>query len=162
MVLAALVALTSQAVAYMQYAYFTQNAGGQPYPNLPGYANGVGTNALFNAPQGMFSSDDGSVVLVADTNNNVIRSVNPRTFAVSVLTGKPPVYIGTYGIGTNTVAYYSGNNNGVGTKAQFNNPSGGAFSQSNSIAYVADTSSCIIRQLQLVNNTAVVTTLAGR
>ena len=53
----------------------------------PGYRNGFGLEARFNAPQGMALSEDGSTLYVADTDNHAIRSVDVATGIVETLVG---------------------------------------------------------------------------
>jgi DNA-binding beta-propeller fold protein YncE len=59
---------------------------GNPATGL-GFANGVGTNAVFSSPRGVSVSPDGLSALVADTNNQLIRHVVISTGAVTTLTG---------------------------------------------------------------------------
>ena len=104
-----------------------------------GSADGTGTNAQFQYPQGL-AVDSGSNVYVADTSNNKIRKITSAG-VVTTLAGS-----GVYG-----------NVNGTGIAAQFSNPMGVAV-DSGSNVYVADTYSCLIRK---VTPAGVVTTLAG-
>ena len=167
------------------YLYYTQNEAGLPQgtglPCTAGnntgcsayYQNGVGIQARFYNPQGMFSNDQGNLLFVADTNNNIIRQINPVTFQTTVFAGRPPSYIGTYfpnAIGTNAFTYFPGSavTNGVGTFAKFNKPAGGEFNNAGNIAYVADSQSNVIRQINMIFSssgqliTGLVTTFAGR
>jgi ELWxxDGT repeat protein len=69
-----------------------------------GFANGTGTNAMFNSPRGVIVDDFG-IVYVADTNNNRIRSISPEGI-VNSIAGQES----------------SGSDDGVGTDARFNQP----------------------------------------
>jgi hypothetical protein len=132
--------------SYTQYAYYTVNAAGQPYPNPPGYANGVGSYALFNGPKGIISNEMGNALFVIDTANQVIRQVNPTTFDVTLFAGD--------------VVVYSPPKNGIGTKETFNIPTVGAFSKNGTFLYISDSSSNKIRQIQVSN--ALVSNFVGR
>jgi prepilin-type N-terminal cleavage/methylation domain-containing protein len=99
----------------------------------------TGTSAQFNGPRGITVDNSGNVY-VADYYNNRIRKITPAG-AVSTLAG-------------NTL----GNNDGVGTSAQFNSPRGVA-ADNNGNLYVTDTTNNTIRKI--VISTATVTTLAG-
>ena len=59
---------------------------------------------------------------------------------------------------TTLAGYSPGNNNGVGTSARFNSPSGLAFSSTGQVLYVADTANHLIRA---VTPSGTVTALAG-
>ncbi len=52
-----------------------------------GFADGTGTAAAFDAPQGMALAGDGTTLYVADTNNHAIRAVDTATGAVSTYLG---------------------------------------------------------------------------
>ena len=104
----------------------------------PGTDDGTGTNAKFNSPRGLAIS--GAILYVADYFNNAIRLVNTGTGAVTTLAG------GTYG-----------SDDGDGTNARFNMPSGLAISGTS--LYVSDYFNHAIRVVD--TGTAAVTTLAG-
>jgi DNA-binding beta-propeller fold protein YncE len=55
-----------------------------------GSTNGVSSNALFNSPQGVSVSQDGSYALVADYSNHLIRQIIISTASVSTLAGLSP------------------------------------------------------------------------
>ncbi|MBI5609035.1 MAG: hypothetical protein HY902_09155 [Deltaproteobacteria bacterium] len=103
-----------------------------------GASDGVGTSATFNLPTAL-AIGAGDVLLVADTNNSMIREIAIDT-TVSTLTGMAGV----------------GNINGSLDKAKFKAPKGIAVSATGLIA-VADTGNHAIR---LINGNSV-TTLAG-
>ena len=76
----------------------------------PGYTDGAGSDAMFDSPQGIMIDGTGSLALVVDSNNNVIRGVDVATGRVSTVAG--------------STARKSGFNDGVGTAASFNSPVG--------------------------------------
>lgn len=104
-----------------------------------GFADGVGTQAKFNNPQGVAVGLDNSIY-VADAGNNRIRRIAPD---------------GTVGTlaGNGTAGFV----NGAGTQAQFNNPRGIAVDNAGNI-YVADTGNSAVRRIDLGGNVA---TIAG-
>ncbi len=107
---------------------------------IPGHLDGTGTGASFNQPFGITS--DGTNLYVADTFNDIIRSIVISTKVV------------TTPAGTATIATFT---DGTGTLAFFNQPNGITTDGTN--LYVADTTNNAIRQI--VISGAVVTTLAG-
>ncbi|MFM9090224.1 MAG: putative Ig domain-containing protein, partial [Verrucomicrobiota bacterium] len=109
-----------------------------------GTANGAGTVARFNLPQGLALDAGANKLYVADTFNHTIRVIDlaPATPVVTTLAG---------GAGT------TGSTNATGTAARFNYPYGLALSGGN--LYVADSSNQSIRKIVVASG--VVTTLAG-
>ena len=105
-----------------------------------GSADGTGTAALFNSPQGI--TTDGINLYVADTGNDTIRQIVISTGAVTTL-------VGTAGT--------SGSIDGTGTAARFNSPQGITMDVTD--LYVADTGNDTIRQIVIA--TGAVTTLVG-
>ena len=105
-----------------------------------GYADGVGTNALLNAPAGVGVDAMGNVV-VADTGNNTIRRIATNG-VVSTLAG---------------LAGSAGHADGAGTNAHFNGPAGIAVDAAGNV-FVADTYNYTIRR---VTSDGTVTTIAG-
>lgn len=105
----------------------------------PGNANGTGTAATFNQPQGI--TTDGTNLYVADTANNTIRQIVISSQAVTTLAGS----------GSAVSA------DGTGTAASFNLPQGITSDGTN--LYVADTANNTIRKV--VISSAAVTTPAG-
>lgn len=73
-----------------------------------GFANGIGSNALFNYPCWITVTPDGVNAVVADKFNNQIRKINRITDSVSTLAG--------------SITRWSGTTDGVGTKARFTFP----------------------------------------
>jgi DNA-binding beta-propeller fold protein YncE len=76
-----------------------------PLGDDPGFQDGIGRSALFRRPRGL--AFDGKNLLVADTDNFVIRSVNLGSDTVTTIAG-------TAGV--------AGHQVGVGTNAQFDKP----------------------------------------
>jgi hypothetical protein len=107
---------------------------------LTGSANGTGTAALFNQPQGITVDGSGNVY-VSDTNNCTIRKVTAAG-VVTTLAGN---------------AGQAGSSNGTGSAALFNYPAGLGVDASGNV-YVADFDNDTIR---MVTPAGVVTTLAG-
>lgn len=105
-----------------------------------GTSDGNGTTARFNSPRGIVAA--GSMLYIADQNNNIIRQIDSLTGIVTTIAGYP----GKPGV-----------DDGVGQNARFNGPEGietdGAF------LYVADTKNHAIRKIDGTGN---VVTLAGR
>ena len=60
-----------------------------------GYFDGVGTNVLFNLPQGLCVDSENNWVYVSDTNNHVIRKLDISTRRVTTVAGKASTAGGT-------------------------------------------------------------------
>ena len=103
-----------------------------------GTTDAIGTAASFSAPRGM--TTDGVNLYVADQNNNRIRKIVISTGDVTTLAGNG-----------------SGNTDGTGTAALFNQPR--AITMDGANLYVADSGNHRIRKI--VISTGVVTTVAG-
>ncbi len=105
-----------------------------------GSADGTGSAARFFIPHGV-AVDGGGYVYVADTFNDTIRKITPSG-VVTTLAGS---------------AGSSGDADGTGSAARFNQPAGVAVDGSGNV-YVADTWNYTIRK---ITPAGVVTTLAG-
>jgi sugar lactone lactonase YvrE len=163
-------------------------------PQVAEFANGIGPQARFSAPKGLWA--DGQTLYVADSANFSIRRVDSATGAVTQVAGASNVSAIQDGTGTNatfsepkgvwgdgnslyitdaqsirrvaldttevtTIAgtgTISGAQDGVGTQAQFANPTG-LLGSGGGTLYIADTSNGVIRQLNTASNQ--VTTFAG-
>ncbi|HEU4889099.1 MAG TPA: hypothetical protein VFV49_14535 [Thermoanaerobaculia bacterium] len=105
-----------------------------------GAVDGPGNVALFHGPTDVAKAPDGSIY-VADYVTRTIRKISPAG-VVSTFAG---------------IAYGFGSQNGRGSEARFNNPSGLATDSSGNL-YVTDVSNHMIRK---ITPGGVVTTLAG-
>lgn len=111
---------------------------------IEGHADGVGTAATFNFPNGLAISPDDKTLYVADTNNQLIRAIDIATSTVTTIAGQ--------------FAHYS-SQDGVGTKATFCDPTGLAIDPEGENLYISDTCSYKIRQMAIASGQ--VTTVAG-
>ena len=107
---------------------------------VPGSADGTGSDARFNYPEGVAVDGSGNV-FVADSSNHTIRKITAGG-VVTTLAGTPGS---------------SGNNDGTRNAAKFNYPQGVAVDGSGNV-FVADRSNNTIRKIA---SSGVVTTLAG-
>ena len=112
---------------------------GSPGPTNGGFANGTGTSARFNLPQGVAVDSSGNAY-VADSLNNLIRKITPAG-VVSTFAGSGS----------------RGSTNGTGTAASFNGPIGVALDSSGNV-YVSESGNNLIRK---ITSAGVVSTLAG-
>ncbi|EKX48859.1 hypothetical protein GUITHDRAFT_105483 [Guillardia theta CCMP2712] len=119
-----------------------------------GFADGEGPNALFNHPEGLAMSPDGSFILVADSGNHRIRKVllsKEDKNLVSTIAGGNQNRNVTYSQGFNDA------DNGV--NSSFNRPTDVAFLPNGEEVLVVDAGNHAIRKLTL--STGAVTTIAG-
>lgn len=96
-------------------------------PGISGHADGTGTAARFNFPEGITTDGSGNL-LVADLSNHTIRKVTPAG-VVTTVGGRSDAPAHT---------------DGTGTTALFYNPYG--ISQRNGVIYIADTDGNVIRK----------------
>ena len=94
-----------------------------------GSANGTGSIARFNYPQGIIT-DSANNLYVSDTNNNIIRKITS--------TGSVTTFAG---------ALQSGKTDGMGTAARFNFPMGIIIDSTNNNLYVSDYYNNTIRKI---------------
>ncbi len=107
----------------------TTLAGGGITGGVAGFANGVGTNALFSATaQGVAASVWG--VIVADAGNHVLRNVSGAFSGATANAATVRTFAGTPGV--------SGSADGTLAVAAFNAPAGVALDATGTIVYVAD------------------------
>ena len=107
--------------------------------------NAQATAAQINNPYGVAIDTKTTKLLIADTGNHVIRSVDLGTTFITTVAGTP------------TAAGNTGDN-GPATVAKLNAPKGVAYNPSSLAYYIADTSNNKIRQ---VDTNGQITTLAG-
>jgi sugar lactone lactonase YvrE len=110
--------------------------------NCPGgYADGLGTSALFSLPSGVALSADAKTLYVAEERGNRIRAIRLSDGAVRTIAGcGKPGYV-----------------DGAGTQAAFSSPTGLAASIDGTL-YVVDALNARIRA---ISSSGVVSTLAG-
>lgn len=111
---------------------------------VSGSLDGPGTTARFNYPWALALDRVNGMLYVADQENHTIRKIDLATNIVSTIAG---------------LAATRGAQNGAGTQARFNLPTGLALA-GNGQLYVADANNNVIRKIDLNNNNQV-TTLAG-
>jgi serine/threonine-protein kinase len=109
-----------------------------------GWTIGVGTQASFNFPVGVALDAKGSLALVADGGNLIIRSIIMSSGFVNIIAG---------------TALVRGFADGIGTSASFYWPTGIALDATGTYAVVTDYNNQLIRLV--VVSTSLVTTLAG-
>ena len=112
-----------------------------------GARNGVGSAALFLHPKGASVDVAAGLLYIADTGNNLIRSITLASGVVETLAGG--------GAANGTTA---GRAEGTGSAATFNQPAGVNFDEVSGCVYVVDTNNNLIR---VVTAAGVTSTLAG-
>lgn len=110
-------------------------------PGVWGTANGLGTNAQFNAPCGLAFAPSGNL-FVSDANNDTIRQITPS--------GQVTTYAGTPGV--------DGTNDGPAATAKFCRPAELAFDPAHNLI-VADSFNHTLRQ---ISPNGFVTTISGK
>ena len=124
-------------------------AGGETCCYVTGSANGIGYNASFNNPAGV-AVDASENIYVADAGNNLIRKINssPAMLGLTIANGVVTTLAGSGA---------HGSDNGDGTLASFNNPTGVAVDMAGNV-YVADAGNNMIRK---IDPSGAVSALAG-
>jgi len=107
-------------------------AGSDVSGNKPGYANGIGTAAIFNNPAGLVIGA-GGVIYIADINNHDIRRIMPDG-TVSLLAG--------------SAVQATGDSDGIGTAAGFNYPVA-MYIDNNGVGYISEFVGARIRKIIL-------------
>ena len=153
---------------------------------IAGAVDGTGTASRFNGPSGITITPDGTILYVADYNNNCIRKIAIATGDVTTMVTNArfshPAGVICDGTGTNlyltdfsankihaivissgavstlagSTSYY-GSADGIGSAASFYNPNGITLLGSN--LYVTESSNNLIRKIVIA--TGAVTTVAG-
>jgi streptogramin lyase len=125
---------------------------------IGGYADGSGSTARFNFPQGVAVDTEGNVY-VADTGNNAIRKITPSG-TVTTLAGKPSIKNTTVCVngptGCNCLGP-AGYVDGPGGKARFSTPVGIAVDNGGTL-YVTELENMTLRK---ISPAGMVTTLVG-
>jgi sugar lactone lactonase YvrE len=114
----------------------TTFAGSDVSGNSAGYADGVGTAAVFNNPTGL-AIGPGHVIYVADIYNNDIRKIMPD---------------GTVTLVAGSTAQAPGYMDGTGTAARFNLPAN-MYIDDNGIGYISEIGGNRVRQIMLTGYT---------
>jgi len=122
---------------------------------VAGGADGIGTNATFNLPDGI-ALDAGSNLYIADTANDTIRTVSP--VVATNTNGLTTNWVVATPVGT---AGMSGSADGTNSAARFNLPEGVVVLSGSTNLYVTDSGNNTIRQVVRNGTNWVVTTLAG-
>ncbi len=111
-----------------------------------GYADGRGTEALFNCPGDMVWDSAGNLY-ISDVFNHAIRKLSPvgSDWMVTTLAGHPP----RYGLDDATSYNQGGFADGIGANARFYMPGGLAMGAGGEL-YIADEGNSKIRMAQMV------------
>jgi DNA-binding beta-propeller fold protein YncE len=100
-----------------------------------GFQDGTGTNAIFNAPNGVSIDPTGTYALIADHSNQCIRRIDISTAQVTTLAGT--------GVASAI--------NGVGASATFSSPHAISIGVNGTFALVADAGNHRIRRIALTS-----------
>ena len=111
---------------------------------------GSATSATLNNPSGVALDSSGNII-IADTNNCLVRKISASTGVISTLAGTPPDTTGLLHCG------YSGDG-GSATSAKLGFPNGVAVDGSGNFI-VADTTNCAVREISASADT--ISTVAG-
>lgn len=110
-----------------------------------GNADGIGSLATFNYPQGIAYDAIGNRLFVADSGNHVIRMIDLSSYEVTTVAG------------TGAAGYLDG----IGSTATFGSPTS-LVSDRNNYIYITDSSNFVIRRMSLnVGDNYLVETYAG-
>ena len=121
-------------------------AGGGAGGTSNGYADGIGSNALFLAPS-YVAADASGLLFVSDVGNSCIRRINTATMLTTTF------------VGGGSSGFASGFADGTGSNALFGGPMQLAFDPTFSTLFVADAYNHAIRAVSLASRA--VTTIAG-
>lgn len=119
-------------------------------PAKHGWKDGIGSESQFFGPRGLALHEKENLLYVADTYNNVIRSINLTNGIVDTIIGNP---------GESRKPEWKIRNDAVGKEATFSCPCGLALDSISNHLYVADSSNHSIRKIIL--NERKVETLCG-
>ena len=97
-----------------------------------GFADGVGTNALFFYPNGLALDEAAGLVYIADSDNNNLRVADLKSLAVTTLVGNG-----------------QGSSDGMGTACKFMNPNTVVIDTTRGILYVTDMYNNLIRSVAI-------------
>ena len=109
-----------------------------------GHTDGVGTAATFNNPVGVAMDPGGTVAVVGEQTNNIIRKIIIATAVVTTMAG---------------TCCTAGHADGVGSAASFSSPHGLAIDAAVTFTILCDMTNGMIRRIDL--GTGAVTTVAG-
>jgi len=134
-----------------------------------GLKDGLGSSSEFSEPSGLAFNSDGSLLYVADSDNNCIRRISLSKIPVSLVKDEKPDDMNLHFNAPATVTRIAGNtsagasdgpvSNSLST-VTFNRPMGLALDNKRHALYIADSLSHSIRVLN--TTTGAVTTLAGQ
>ena len=127
----------------------TTVAGGGAGTTSNGFADGIGTTAIFSYPSGITIGSTGAAsgyAYISDTGNNCVRAVLISSNTVTTLVGG--------GAGT-----HAGFADGTGSSAKFFSPRGLAIDSLGANIYIADTQNNLVRSINIVTRTVI--TIAG-
>lgn len=95
-----------------------------------GHTDGTGTNALFFGPLCITINSAGTMALVADFGNHLVRRIDVSSRLVTTLAGNVALGVGP--------PFNFGLSDGIGTNAAFHQPTGIAIDPAGTFAVVGD------------------------
>lgn len=116
---------------------------GQP-GSTGGYAEGIGSAAQFNHPEGIAINSTNTILYVADRDNHVIRKIDLINKATTVVVGQGGIL---------------GDIDGIGSSARLNSPWTVIINSASTTLFIADTGNSKIKRVTLSDSN--LTTLAG-